>query len=110
MRSLYGSLQNRLMEGKQDIIPEVGMGATELSYTDRNPYTIIKVITNNKIIVQEDSCENIGEVCYDNKWRIFPNPNGQIKTLIQTKKGWKEFKGCTRFIIGSRDKHFDYEF
>ena len=41
---LEGSLQNRMMEGSttnKEIV--VGMGATELLYTDRNPYTVIEV-------------------------------------------------------------------
>ena len=110
MRALHGSFQNRMMEGKQEIIPEVGMGATELGYSDRNPYTIVEIISKNKIVVQADDAENVGEVCYDQNWKITPNPNGHKKTLIQTKKGWKVFKGCTRFIIGHREKYYDYEF
>ena len=106
----YGNLTNRLMEGKQDIIPEIGMGATELCYSDRNPYTIIEIINPNKIIVQEDDAVNVGKVCYDQDWKITPNPNGQKFTLINTKKGWKVLKGETRFIIGKRDKYYDYEF
>lgn len=106
---LYGNLTNRFMEGKQDIIPEVGMGATELSWSDRNPYTIIEIISKNKIKVQRDDAKLIGEP-YTQDWEITPNPNGEIETLIQTKKGWKVLKGCTRFIIGRREKYFDYEF
>ena len=106
---LYGNLMNRFMECKQEIIPEVGMGATELSYSDRNPYTIIEVISKNKIIVQEDNAKLIGEP-YSQEWEITPNPKGKIETLIQTKRGWKILKGCTRFIIGHREKYFDYEF
>ena len=107
---LYGNLENRLMEGKQDIIPEVGMGATQLSWSDRDPYTIIKVISKNKILVQADRAENIGKEFYRQEWLITPDEEGTIKTLIQTKNGWKVLKGETRFIIGVRDKYFDYEF
>lgn len=110
MRALHGSFQNRMMEGKQDITPEIGMGATKLSYSDRDPYTIIEIISKNKIVVQEDDAENIGEVCYDQNWRITPNPKGHKITLINTKKGWKVLGGCTRFIIGHREKYYDYEF
>ena len=107
---MYGNLTNRLMEGKQDIVPEIGMGATKLSWSDRDPYTIVEIISKNKIVVQADEAENIGDVCYDQQWKITPNPNGHKTTLIQTKKGWKVLGGCTRFIIGRREKYFDYEF
>ena len=106
---LYGNLNNRLLEGKQDIVVKVGMGATELSYSDRNPYTVIEVISKNKIRVQEDKAEHVGEP-YTQNWKITPDKNGQVKTLINTKKGWKVLKGSTRFILGMRDKYFDYEF
>lgn len=107
---MYGNLTNRLMEGPQDIIPEVGMGATQLSYSDRDPYTIIEIISKNKIKVQADDAENVGESCYNQNWKITPNKEGQIKTLVKTTKGWKVLKGSTRFILGVRDKYFDYEF
>lgn len=106
---LYGNLINRLMEGKQDIIPEVGMGATQLSWSDRDPYTIIEIISKNKIRVQEDRAKHTGEP-YTQDWEITQNPEGTIKTLIQTKNGWKVLGSSTRFIIGVRDKYFDYEF
>lgn len=106
---MYGNLMNRFMETKQEIIPEVGMGATELSWSDRNPYTIIEIISKNRIKVQSDNAKHIGEP-YTQDWEITPNPNGQIETLIQTKNGWKVLKGCTKFIIGTRQKYYDYSF
>ena len=106
---LYGNLTNRFIECKQEIVPKVGMGATELSWSDRNPYTIIEVISKNKIKVQEDKATHIGEPLTQS-WQITPDPKGKIETLIQTKRGWKILKGCTRFIIGPREKYFDYEF
>ena len=106
----YGNLENRIMEGKQDIIPEVGMGATEILYSDRNPYTIVEVISKNKIKVQADKAKNVGKEFYSQDWEITRDEEGTIKTLIQTKNGWKVLKGSTRFIINVRDKYFDYEF
>ena len=106
----YGNLTNRIMEGKQDIVPEIGMGATKLSYSDRDPYTIVEILSKSRIVVQADRAENVGEVCYDQNWKITPDPNGHKLTLINTKNGWKVLKGCTRFIIGHREKYFDYEF
>jgi len=43
---------------KEEVIPEVGMGATEHVGSDRyrvcRPYTIVEVITPRKIVVQRD--------------------------------------------------------
>ncbi len=36
------------------IKPEIGMGVTEICYSDRHAYTIIEVITDKKIVVQQD--------------------------------------------------------
>ena len=106
----YGNLNNRLMEGPQDIIPTVGMGCTQLSWSDRDPYTVVEIISKNKIKVRADQAKNIGNHFYDQEWEITRDPEGTIKTLINTKKGWKVLKGSTRFILGVREKYYDYEF
>ena len=51
-----GSLVNHLMSQDTPIAPEIGMGATILSWTDRNAGTIVK-ITPKQIHVQEDNAE-----------------------------------------------------
>ena len=43
LRELYGR-----------IMPEVGMGATEIPWSDRRAYTITRVITPNKIAVKQN--------------------------------------------------------
>ena len=95
---------------EKEIQPFVGMGATEILYSDKNPYTVIEVISKNKIKVQEDEAINIAKEFYSQEWDIKRDTNGCIKTLIKTKKGWKVFKGTTRFILGVRKKYFDYSF
>ena len=108
--TLYGSLQNRLRENGTEIVPEVGMGATELLYTDRNPYTVTEVLSKSRILVQEDNYESADNVPMSNNWKFSPNPDGNIETLVKTKKGWKVLKGSTYFRLGSRDKYYDYSF
>lgn len=53
-RRFYGSLQNRLEEGKQTEAPFVGMGATMCLYSDRHAYTVQKVISPSRVIVTAD--------------------------------------------------------
>ena len=89
---LEGSLQNRMMEGSttnKEIV--VGMGATELLYTDRNPYTVIEVKSKNRILVQADGAINKATFP-DQEWEYSRNPEGQILELVKTKMDGKCLK------------------
>lgn len=46
----YGSLQNLMLDGARGLAPVAGMGATKISYTDRNPATVVRVATNGKTL------------------------------------------------------------
>lgn len=108
--ALYGSLQNRLLERETQTIPEIGMGATELGYSDRRPYTIIEILSSNKVVVQEDNWESSDNVDMSNNWKYSPDPEGNTLTLIKTKKGWKVLKGSTYFRLNHREYYYDYSF
>lgn len=54
-----GSLSNRLDEGRQGGEPFVGMGATEMLYSDRDPYTVQKVVSPNRVIVTRDEWRRV---------------------------------------------------
>lgn len=105
-----GSFLNRLLERDTETIPEIGMGATELCYSDREPYTVIEIIAKNKIKVQADNYEPADKELMSNNWICTPNPEGKIETLIKTKKGWKRLGGCTYFRLGIRERYYDYSF
>lgn len=57
-KQFYGSLQNRISERSFCTVPEKGMGATELLYSDRHAYTILEVsketITATRDVYMED--------------------------------------------------------
>lgn len=103
---LYGSFQNRLMEGPQEIVPEIGMGAIELMWSDRYPYTVVEIISKNRIKVQED----IYTMQPNGDYEFKSNSDGVIKTLIKTSHGWKVLKGSTYFRLGIRDVYIDPSF
>ena len=48
----HGSLNNLLYSRSASPEPEVGMGATEICWTDRHPYTIISVESPTRIILR----------------------------------------------------------
>ena len=108
--TLYGSFQNRIMERDTETVPEIGMGATELCYTDRYPYTVVKILSKSRIVVQADNYEPADNEPMSNNWKYSPNPEGTLKTLIKTKKGWKVLKGSTYFRLNMRQHYYDYSF
>lgn len=68
---LYGSLQNRLMEGKDfangDI--KVGTGVTEVSYSDRHAYEVIAVKDQNHFTIRRMKAIPAGEYM-SNTWEL----------------------------------------
>lgn len=53
MTKLYGSLDNRLEEGRQFVKEiKVGTGVTEYGYSDRHPYEVTKVIDQKHISIR----------------------------------------------------------
>lgn len=54
MGEWYGSIENRMDEGKQIGELHVGMGATEMMYSDREPYTVQKIVSPSRVIVTKD--------------------------------------------------------
>lgn len=114
----YGSLQNRLYERTEQPEPEVGMGATEMWYSDRTPYEITEVIDERHIKVRQldwkrkddNGLSEIQE--YEYASNVFMP---QI-TLYKTKKGeWRERigrngLGGNRFVIGFAERYYDFSF
>lgn len=104
-------------------IPILGMGATEMCYSDKHSYTII-AMTKCTITVQRDKAERaetfkpewipggFSAICTnqsEQKWNIQPDPNGMKATLRPNKgRGW--FHNGTLFVLGRRDEFYDYNF
>jgi len=110
---LYGSLTNRMIEGSGPETVEIGMGATRVMYSDRYPYTVIEVLSPCRIKVQEDFAKMKagGTVLSESQdWEYFPDPNGDVETLIKTKRGWKVLGREQRFAVGFREKFYDPTF
>jgi len=108
----YGNLTNRLMEASAQPAPEVGMGATECMWSDRHAYTIIKLKSPCRILVQRDRAtrtdDNGMSECQSYNYEA--DPNGSVVELIKTKKGWKILGGGSYFLIGVRDEYYDFSF
>lgn len=111
----YGSLQNRLMECAKNPEPEVGMGATELMWSDRHPYEVIEVQDSRHVTVRELSHKLVkGSIYGDAEYEYSSNPDGKVTKLFKTKEGrWVERIGRSygsRFALGYAEYYYDPSF
>lgn len=139
MKKLYGSLENRLLEGNI-LEVKIGMGVTEMYYTDREPYTIVSIPDKKHIIVRECNAKRIDNngMSEDQEYEYSEqekekydlsdefalimtterrkrdiqkyNLGRNEKLLTLTKKGYKEMGSCNGWYIGKRMKYYDFSF
>jgi len=118
-----GSLMNHVFSGYNDE-PAVGMGATILMWSDREPATIIEVNQKKRyIVVQEDRAERIDNngMSEAQQYAYSPNPEGSKRIYRKMKNGrWQEHyinpetnrlvKAGGYLSIGEREKFYDFSF
>jgi hypothetical protein len=104
-----GSLMNHVMS-RSEAVPEVGMGATILCWTDRTAGTIIKV-TPTQVHVQRDIATRIDHngMSESQEYRYESDPNGIVEVFRMTKKGYRNLSR-NGLLIGSRQAYYDYSF
>lgn len=112
-----GSLINYLYSGMTDDKPVVGMGATILGWTDRYPATIVEVVNDKTIVIQEDHAERIDKngMSESQEYIYSPNTNAVKRTYTLRKNGaWviqgDSMKNGSRLLIGEREKYYDFSF
>lgn len=88
----YGSLQNRFMERCVGPNPEVGMGATEYMWSDREAYEIISVKDERHCTARRlDSRLKEGSDWLDQDYEYFSNEKNATVQLFKKKNGrWVE--------------------
>jgi hypothetical protein len=105
----------------RDFTPVVGDGATLHWYTDANAFTIISVSKSGKSFkMQQDTATRLTKPefitggfaghCVNNhgiQYSYEPNPQGTIRTVRMTKKGWKT---NNQRVTHGRSEHYDYNF
>ena len=86
--SLYGSLINRLEEGKQFCEEiTVGTGMTEYLYSDREAYEVVEVTDQKHVAVRRYDHKHVGEP-FPNDWELIPNPNNPTRRLEKRGNVW----------------------
>ena len=98
------------------ITPEVGMGATRHFFTDKRPYTVVKVYSDRCIDVRHCSavCVNDGEA-YGQNWDIKEvESNPPIKVTFRKNGRWHQvgesMAAGSYFTIGERRMYHDWSF
>lgn len=88
-RKWYGSLQNRLEEGKQFCEEiTVGTGVTEFYWSDREAYEVIEVRDQKHVTVRELDHEHVGDGQMDNNWKLISNPDNPTRDLVKRGDVW----------------------
>lgn len=111
-----GSLINNIMSNTRNHEPTVGMGATELCWTDRHAYTVTQVSSPKRIEVQQDTATRTDSdgMTDAQSYSYAPNPEGRKRVLTLRKNGsWHEVgttMSDTPFSVGTRREYHDYSF
>lgn len=100
----------------KEIIPEVGMGATQYIGSDRHAYTIIHVGSSKRLHVQRDKAvraDNNGmSECQE--YTFEPDPRGTIFDITKRKDGLWRVRNASDsgivFTIGERKEYHDFSF
>ena len=109
----YGSLTCAIYNQAKSLTPEVGMGVTEIMFSDRHPYTVTKIITPKLIEVQADKSIRIDKngCCEAQLYEYTLDTNGPSFRLRLNNTGrWKRIgdaKGST-YLIGRREEYYDF--
>lgn len=108
-----GSLINHVYGRTQAPKPEVGMGATELRWTDRRAGTIIKVSPSGKTVTlqydisRRDDTNGMSE---SQRYTYTPDPEGCTEVFRLNKAGSFRNKSGNGLMIGKREEYYDYSF
>lgn len=114
----FGNVFNRMVENQVMPKPEIGMGVTEMYWSDREPYEVVDIKDERHITVRELDAKRTDDhgMSEDQRYEFSSNPEGRILNLFKTKNGeWRERigrngLGCNKFVIGYADKYYDYSF
>lgn len=103
MKKWYGSLNNRLEEGRQFVETiEIGTGVTEYFYSDRKAYEVVAVKDQKHISIRKYDHKLKGEA-YTNDWELISNEDNPVIDLVKRGNSWYEPKTATIEMLESED-------
>lgn len=110
-----GSFHNSLYDqAVGEPAPEVGMGATVISWTDRDAYTITEVsASGHRLTLQADTARRTDSngMSDAQSYEFERNEDGHVREATRRKDGSYRLKGGTqRVLVGVRMKYHDFSF
>jgi hypothetical protein len=112
----FGSLNNQLMSNSKSPEPTVGMGVTQLCWTDRHAWTVIEVKSARKLVIQADKATRTDKhgMSESQNYEFERDPNGSKCTITLRKDGrWRaagESMAGAVYALGYRAEYHDYSF
>lgn len=89
MAKWYGSVNNRLEEGRQFCpVIEVGTGMTEYGWSDRHAYEVTAVRDQKHVTVRRLDHKHVGDGCMDNNWELVSNPANPECDMVKVGEVW----------------------
>lgn len=97
---------------------KVGDGATEYLHSDRHAYTVVEVISQRKIIVQQDKAVRTDKngMSEAQTYTFEADPNGRKATITLRKDGDWQLLGKSYsqvgsyFVVGHRRGYYDFSY
>lgn len=111
------NMMSNIYASSKQLAPEVGMGATELMYTDRHACTIIAVKSPTRIVLQRDTATRSDEngMSDSQRYEYAPNPEAaKFEASLRKNGRWiksgESARNGTTIAIGFRKEYHDYGF
>lgn len=109
----HGSLTNAIADQTRSKVPEVGMGVTEVMFSDRHPYTVVRILTPKRIVVKADQAVRIDGRGFSDaqEYEYKEWPDAPEVVLFLNKHGrWKRLGDAlgSTFLVGRREEYYDY--
>lgn len=108
-------MKKKLGEMYKNLMPEVGMGATEVLFSDRRAKTIVDVVTPNKVIVRENEVKCIDY--FKGNYEILEELSCMPQKIFTRRKSgrWVEFGQPDKYssvflVLGHRAHYIDPSF
>lgn len=102
---------------EEQVTPTVGMGVTQIVGSDRYPYTVVEIVNDKTIVIQQDNAvrTDTNGISESQKYEYSPNKEGKKIVLTKRKYGrWREkgdsLHGGTPYNIGTRRMYQDPSF
>ncbi len=112
----FGSIQNHLAANAASVRPTVGMPATIILWTDREPATVVavspsgKTLTVRECIARRTDRNGMSEA---QEYEYSESPAAPVREFRLCKAGWREVgsggKGAA-LRLGTREKYHDFSF